>query len=35
MNMIKYYLRIIRWLWIHRDERQNRQKLRRMYKEVG
>lgn len=33
--MIKYYFRCIKWLWQHRSERNNRQKYRRMDREVS
>lgn len=35
MKKLKYYIRVIRWLYVHRDEKNNRQKQRRFEKEVG
>ena len=34
MKMLKYYMRCIKWVWQHRDERDCRQKWRRMSREV-
>lgn len=35
MNKIKHYLRCIKWLWRNRNQENNRQKRRRMMREVG
>lgn len=35
MKKIKYYLRIVRWMWKNRKQENNRQKWRRMMREVG
>ena len=32
--MLKYYLRRIKWLWAHKDERNNRAKWRRMERQI-
>ena len=34
-GMIKYYLKVIRWMWRHRTETKCRQKRRRMEREIG
>ena len=32
---IKYYAKVVRWMWKHREEPNNRAKFRRMMKEVS
>lgn len=34
MKMVKYYFRMFRWMWKHRDEYDNRQKWKRMEREL-
>jgi len=34
MALIKYYFNCMKWLWKHKDERNCRQKFRRMDSEV-
>ena len=35
IQKFKYYITAIRWLWEHKQEPNNRQKWRRMMREVG
>lgn len=35
MKKIRYYLRMMRWVWVHRDEQNCRAKWRRMARELG
>jgi hypothetical protein len=35
MSTLRYYWRVIRWLVQHRDERNCRQKWKRMEREIG
>lgn len=35
MKKIRYYLRCIKWLWKNRNQENNRQKWRRMMREVA
>ena len=35
MSKIRYYLRCIKWLWKNRKQENNRQKWRRMMREVA
>ena len=34
MKKIKYYWKAMKWMWLHRDEPNNRSKWRRMMREV-
>jgi hypothetical protein len=34
MAKIKYYWRAMMWMWAHREEPNNRAKLRRMLREI-
>ena len=35
MKLIKYYLKCIKWLWKHKNDRNCRQKFRRMDREIS
>lgn len=34
ISMLKYYFLVARWMWKHRNERNCRQKWRRMEREI-
>jgi hypothetical protein len=34
LNLMKYWFKCIKWLWKHRNEADNRQKFRRMEREI-
>lgn len=35
MERIKYYIKVIKWMWEHREEPPNRAKWRRMLREIN